>query len=236
MVTKMQTSPIYAVVDLETTGTNLKNGDRIIQIGCVLVSDGEVINHFQTNINPRMPIPTPIEQLTGITNAAVRNAPLFDDVAATIYSLLSDTIFVAHNVNFDFPFLNAELEKAGFPTLEITAIDTVTLSQILLPTAQSFRLRDLTSYLAIAHDSPHSADSDASATGKLLIKLLNKLHQTPTMTLKAITNLGLELPYETMQVFKHEIDRRSKDESVLAEDLYIKDGIVLKKRTTQSNY
>ncbi|BAP85609.1 XRE family transcriptional regulator [Paucilactobacillus hokkaidonensis JCM 18461] len=225
----MQTSPIYAVVDLETTGTNLKNGDRIIQIGCVLVSDGEVINHFQTNINPRMPIPTPIEQLTGITNAAVRNAPLFDDVAATIYSLLSDTIFVAHNVNFDFPFLNAELEKAGFPTLEITAIDTVTLSQILLPTAQSFRLRDLTSYLAIAHDSPHSADSDASATGKLLIKLLNKLHQTPTMTLKAITNLGLELPYETMQVFKHEIDRRSKDESVLAEDLYIKDGIVLKK-------
>lgn len=226
----MQTSPIYAVVDLETTGTNLKNGDRIIQIGCVLVSNNQIINHFQTNINPRMPIPMPIEQLTGITNTAVNGAPLFDDVAATIYSLLSGTIFVAHNVNFDFPFLNVELEKAGFPALTIPAIDTVTLSQILFPTAQSFRLRDLTSYLNIAHDSPHSADSDASATGKLLIKLLHRLSEIPTLTLKTVMDLGLELPYETMQVFQQEIDQRKNQKLQLAEGLYIKNGIVLQKK------
>lgn len=229
MVTKMQTPPIYAVVDLETTGTNLKNGDRIIQIGCVLVSDGQIINHFQTNINPRMPISTPISQLTGITNGSVKNAPLFDDVAATIYSLLSDTIFVAHNVNFDFPFLNAELEKAGFPELNIPAIDTVTLSQILFPTAQSFRLRDLTSRLNINHDSPHSADSDAEATGKLLIKLMQALSDVPTKTLESITHLGLELPYETMDVFQRAIDARQNSNPKLASNLYIKDGIVLKK-------
>ena len=101
-------APIYSVVDLETTGTNVNHGDRIIQIGCVLVQDGEIINHFETKINPREKIPRSIVQLTGIEDKDVRKAPLFEDIAGTIYSLLAETTFVAHNVNFDFPFLNAE--------------------------------------------------------------------------------------------------------------------------------
>ena len=81
--------PIYAVVDLETTGTNFNNGDRIIQIGAVLVQDGQVINRFSTKVNPCQAIPHSIEQLTGISNQAVKDAPLFEDVAGTIFSLLS---------------------------------------------------------------------------------------------------------------------------------------------------
>ncbi|MEE6758815.1 exonuclease domain-containing protein, partial [Limosilactobacillus pontis] len=201
-------APIYAVVDLETTGTNVNHGDRIIQIGCVLVQDGQIINQFETKVNPREKIPHTIVQLTGIHNQDVRHAPLFEDVAGTIYSLLSGTIFVAHNVNFDFPFLNAELERAGYPQLPIPAIDTVTMSQILLPTAQSFRLRDLTSSLAIEHDHPHSAVSDAEATAQLLIDLLDRLHRLPTLTLGKIVDLQLALPQRTSEVFAQELKRR----------------------------
>lgn len=223
-------APIYAVVDLETTGTNVNHGDRIIQIGCVLVQDGQIINQFETKVNPWEKIPHTIVQLTGIHNQDVRHAPLFEDVAGTIYSLLSGTIFVAHNVNFDFPFLNAELERAGYPQLPIPAIDTVTMSQILLPTAQSFRLRDLTSNLAIEHDHPHSAVSDAEATAQLLIDLLDRLHRLPTLTLGKIVDLQLALPQRTSEVFAQELKRRVDHPLPLADDLYVSHGLVLHKQ------
>ena len=222
-------APIYSVVDLETTGTNVNHGDRIIQIGCVLVQDGEIINHFETKINPREKIPRSIVQLTGIEDKDVRKAPLFEDIAGTIYSLLAETTFVAHNVNFDFPFLNAELERAGYPSLSIPAIDTVTLSQILLPTAKSFRLRDLTSSLHIEHDHPHSAVSDAEATADLLNDLLKRVQELPTLTLEKITQLKLNLPQQTAGVFDAELQRRRKLPQPLSEELYVSHGIVLHK-------
>lgn len=224
--------PIYAVVDLETTGTNFNNGDRIIQIGAVLVQDGQVINRFSTKVNPCQAIPHSIEQLTGISNQAVKDAPLFEDVAGTIFSLLSGTIFVAHNVNFDFPFLNHQLEQAGYPELSISAIDTVTLSQILYPTAKSFRLRDLTTYLGIEHDQPHTASSDADATAQLLIDLLKRLQSLPTLTLRQLVKMKLALPRQTADVFATELGRRQNAPVRLAEQYYVSHGLVLHKRRT----
>lgn len=116
-----------------------------------------------------MPISEAITRLTGITNKRVAKAPIFDDVAEVIYGMLANTTFVAHNVNFDLPFLNHELERVGFPALTGPAIDTVQLSQILLPTATSYRLQDLSQLFSISHENPHSADSDAEATANLLI-------------------------------------------------------------------
>ncbi|MDO4903690.1 MAG: helicase C-terminal domain-containing protein [Limosilactobacillus sp.] len=225
-----KTAPIYSVVDLETTGTSVNHGDRVIQIGCVLVQDGEIINHFETKVNPRVKIPRAVEQLTGIRNSDVKDAPLFEDVAGTVYSLLTGTIFVAHNVNFDFPFLNAELERSGYPTLPIQAIDTVTLSQIILPTAKSFRLRDLTSSLEIEHDHPHSAVSDAEATAQLLVDLLEKVRKLPTLTLEKLVSLKLDLPQDTADVFKDEYKRREDFPQPLSSDLYVTNGIVLHKQ------
>lgn len=224
-----KTAPIYSVVDLETTGTSINHGDRIIQIGCVLVQDGEIINHFETKVNPRERIPRSVVQLTGIHDQDVKKAPLFEDVAGTMYSLLSGTIFVAHNVNFDFPFLNAELERAGYPSLPIEAIDTVTMSQILLSTAKSFRLRDLTSSLQIEHDHPHSAVSDAEATAHLLVDLLARVRALPTVTLDQLVQMKLALPQQTAEVFKAELKRRVDHPQPLPEDLYVSHGIVLHK-------
>lgn len=226
---KKTRGPIYSVVDLETTGTSVNHGDRIIQIGCVLVQDGKIINHFETKVNPRTAVPRQITQLTGIKNSDVRNAPLFEDVAGTLYSLLSGTIFVAHNVNFDFPFLNAELERAGYPSLPIKAIDTVTLSQILMPTVKSYRLRDLTSSLSIEHDHPHSAVSDAEATAHLLVDLLKQLRVIPTLTLEKLVELKLNLPQQTTMVLEEELKRRVARPLPLTDNLYVSHGIVLHK-------
>ncbi|KLD57336.1 hypothetical protein WP50_34570, partial [Lactiplantibacillus plantarum] len=168
----MKPNTTYAVVDIETTGTSVKDGDRIIQIGCAFVKNNKIINTFATDVNPLTTVPAVIENLTGISNARVRKAPPFDDLAGTVYSLLQGTVFVAHNVNFDLPFINSELQRVGYPELPIQAVDTVSLSQILLPTASSFRLRDLSHLLAIDHNHPHSADSDAIATAQAVIENL----------------------------------------------------------------
>lgn len=221
--------PIYSAVDLETTGTSFKNGDRIIQIGLVMMQDGQIINQFETRINPLMTIPRSVQQLTGITDKDVSKAPLLEDVAPTIESLLSGTIFVAHNVNFDFPFINHELKRVGRDPLRISAIDTVTLSQILMPTAKSYRLRDLTSYLHIEHDHPHSAVSDAEATGVLLNDLLDKLKQLPTVTLQKLVEMEMNLPFQTARLFQKELDRRTQHPLPLADHLFISGGVALHK-------
>ncbi len=221
--------PIYSVVDLETTGTSVKSGDRIIQIGLVMIQDGKIINQFETRINPLMKIPRSVQQLTGITDKDVSKAPLLEDIAPTLESLLSGTIFVAHNVNFDFPFINHELTRVGRDPLRISAIDTVTLSQILMPTAKSYRLRDLTSYLHIEHDHPHSAVSDAEATGVLLKDLLAKLRALPTVTLQTLVKMEMQLPFQTANLFQRELDERNQHPLPLADHLYISGGVALRK-------
>lgn len=100
----MKLTDTFAVVDLESTGTSFETGDRIIQFSCVFVKNNKIINTFNTLINPEMKIPRETQNLTGITNKDVRNAPYFEDVAGTIYSLLQDTNFVAHNIQFDYRF------------------------------------------------------------------------------------------------------------------------------------
>lgn len=226
----MNSQTVFAVVDLETTGTDLHAENRIIQFSCSLVQNQQIIKTFSTDINPQRSIGYRITQLTGIDAQRVLEAPTFDQVAAKIYQLLNDTVFVAHNVNFDFPFLNMELQRAGYPELDNVAIDTVTMSQILLPTLSSYRLQDLSSYFSIHHLQPHSADSDATATARLLTVLINQLHQLPTVTLSQIVNLNPELPWETMTLFKDELDNRSNEDSRLADHLILHHGIVLRKR------
>jgi len=224
----MDTETTYAVVDLETTGTSLTEGGRIIQIGCVFVKNNKIINHFSTDINPEMSIPDPIVRLTGITNKRVAKAPIFDDVAEVVYGLLTGTTFVAHNVNFDFPFINREFERVGFPPLDIPAVDTVQLSQILLPTATSYRLQDLSHLFNISHHNPHSADSDAEATANLFIFLLERMAEIPLTTLKQINKIQPILTRQTGNLFEKAIAYVNHHLSALPDYLYVKNGLALR--------
>lgn len=125
--------------------------------------------------------------------------------------------------------MNAELERVGYPVLPIEAIDTVTLSQILLPTVDSYRLHDLSSYLSIQHDHPHSADDDALVTAKLLIVLLKRLTSLPIVTLQQMVAVNADLPQQTAKLFDWALhDARKRHES-LADDLIVTNGLALRK-------
>ena len=95
----MNRETIYAVVDLETTGTNIKDGDRIIQFGCALVQNGKIIQTISQDVNPLRDVPTKIQHLTHITADQLELAPIFEDLAPTLVEILSGTVFVAHNIN-----------------------------------------------------------------------------------------------------------------------------------------
>lgn len=156
---------MYAIVDIETTG-GYAAANGITEIA-IYVHDGQrIVRHFETLINPLQKIPAYITSLTGIDNFMVADAPLFEDVAATIYELLHDTIFIAHNVNFDFSFVKHHLKAAGFD-LAAKKLCTVRLSRKTFPGLPSYSLGNLCRSLALPLDNRHRAGGDAKATVKL---------------------------------------------------------------------
>lgn len=172
------------VIDFETTGNQLQNGDRIIQIGAAVVSNREIVDTFSTYVNPGIPIPPFITQLTTISDEMVKDAPLFEEIAPKLLTMLDEAYFVAHNVPFDLSFLQMELKRCGYDGFYGPSIDTVELSRLLFPTIDSYKLQDLADYFQLTHHHPHQADSDALVTAEIFIRLLEKLDSLPLPTLQ----------------------------------------------------
>ncbi len=160
----------YAIVDIETTGGNATNS-RITEIAIVIHDGEKVIDRWESLVNPQKHIPQAIFALTGITNEMVENAPIFDLISDTVFELLSDRIFVAHNVNFDYSFVRHELEIAG---LKWTAkkLCTVRAARKIRPGLTSYSLGRLCKSLDISLENAHRAGGDADATTLLFSKLL----------------------------------------------------------------
>ncbi|MRH42430.1 ATP-dependent DNA helicase DinG [Aquibacillus halophilus] len=218
----------FVVVDLETTGHTPSKGDRIIEIGIVVLSEGKIINEYSTLINPNISIPPFITNLTGITEDDVSDAPKFSKVAEEVANIFKDAFIVAHNVPFDLGFLNFELKSVGLDPLHQPMIDTVELSRILLPQAPGFKLGQLSEYLELQHDDPHRALSDAFVTAKLLLYLLDKLHTLPYETVFQLKQMEKRLKSDLDLVLEQRMDELSF-QPLLRDDLEIFRGIALKK-------
>ncbi|MBD3581898.1 exonuclease domain-containing protein [Flavobacterium selenitireducens] len=160
----------YAIVDIETTGGNA-SGSRITEIAIAIHDGIKVIDRWETLVNPQKEIPLPIFALTGINNEMVRDAPIFDDVAAKVFELLSDRIFVAHNVNFDYSFLRHELELSGFKW-SARKLCTVRAARKIRPGLGSYSLGNLCRSLEIPVFNRHRAGGDLDATVILFSQLL----------------------------------------------------------------
>lgn len=175
---------LFAIVDIETTGSHA-NANGITEIA-IYIHDGEkIVEEYQTLINPQQEIPTFIQSLTGISNEAVKNAPTFEEVAPTIFSYLDDKIFVAHNVNFDYSFINHHLKREGF-TLNSKKLCTVRLARKILPGFPSYSLGKLCRSLNIKIENRHRAAGDALATTVLFKMMIDAdEHQYIEEALKA---------------------------------------------------
>jgi len=163
---------MYAIVDIETTGGHA-SANGITEIAILIHNGNEITKRFSTLINPQVPIPIYIQALTGINEEMVRTAPNFREVAAEIYSLLHDKIFVAHNVNFDFSFLRFHLAAAGY-ILQTKKLCTVRLSRKIMPGFSSYSLGKLCKQVGIDLIDRHRAIGDASATACLFAMLIEK--------------------------------------------------------------
>lgn len=163
---------MYAIVDIETTG-GYAAAHGITEISIHVFDGKKVVEKFETLINPRQPIPRYIQAMTGITDEMVADAPLFEEVAQDIYTLLNEKIFVAHNVNFDYSFVKSHLAEYGL-LLDTKKLCTVRLSRKIIPGFPSYSLGNLCHSLGIKMRDRHRAGGDAEATVKVFKHLLQE--------------------------------------------------------------
>ena len=213
----------YVVVDLEATSTGSKA--KIIQVGIVVIEDGEIVEQYATDVNPHERLDSHIKELTGLTDKRLAKAPEFSQVAEKIFELVKDGIFVAHNVQFDANLLAEFLFFEGYE-LRTPRIDTVELAQIFYPQLEKYNLGILCQELGIPLEQAHSALSDAQATAELFLCMRQKMFGLPKGLLERLLSLSDSLLYESYLV----IEEVYQKQSVLVEhDLIEVQGLFLKK-------
>ena len=174
---------LYSIVDIETTGNGYR-GQRITEISIFVFDGKKIVNEFTSLVNPEQNIPAFITNLTGITDAMVRTAPKFYEIAKTIEEITHDTVFVAHNVNFDYNIIKQEFKDLGFD-FKRQKLCTVRLSRKIIPGLKSYSLGNICSVEGIHISERHRARGDAEATVALFQRLINKDHQ---FTINAFLN------------------------------------------------
>lgn len=162
----------FSVVDIETTGNGYK-GQKITEISIFIFDGKQVIDEFTSLVNPEQNIPPFITNLTGITNAMLRSAPRFFEIAKKVNQLTENTIFVAHNVNFDYNIIRDEFKNLGFD-FKRKKLCTVRLSRKIIPGLKSYSLGNICSTENILINGRHRAKGDAEATTELLRRLIDR--------------------------------------------------------------
>jgi DNA polymerase III epsilon subunit family exonuclease len=164
----------FVVVDVETTGGRPDDGDRITEIAAVTVRDGQVVDVFETLVNPERAIPPFITRLTNISWEMVRDKAPFRDVCADLLRVLDGHVFVAHNAGFDWRFVSAEVARSTGRELTGRRLCTVRLARRLLPQLRSRSLDWVARHygVEIPDGMRHRAAGDALATAQCLLRLL----------------------------------------------------------------
>lgn len=168
--------------DIETTGFSSQN-DRIIEIGAVRIKNGEILERYDTFVNPGIPIPERITDLTGITDEMVENARDIDEVLPEFLAFIGDKLLIAHNANFDTSFIRraAERLKLDFSN---PYLDTVAMSHYVNPDLAKHRLDSLAKYFDLGDFNHHRACDDAEMLALIFFKMISKLRE------EGITDFG----------------------------------------------
>ncbi|MCW5908047.1 MAG: 3'-5' exoribonuclease [Chitinophagales bacterium] len=201
---------MYAVIDVETTGGSPAN-DRVIEIAVVVFDGNRITDTFSTLLNPRRPIDPYVTKLTGITNEMVSSAPTFEEVHQRVLELTHESIFVAHNVKFDFGMLRQEYRRLGID-FNRRQLDTVNLARKVLPGFNSYSLGNICDSLGIPITDRHRALGDAEATVKLLELILSK--NTSAKYIEIELNHGIDVDLLPPYLSKAEIEKLPEDAGV----------------------
>lgn len=162
----------YAVVDVETTGTRIHGGDRVMEVAVVHVHEDRVTTAAEFLVNPQRPVHPWVTRLTGIRWEMLHEAPTFGDVAEQVAEALDGRVFVAHNARFDWRFLSVEIARATGRTLRGPRLCTVKVARKLLPHLQRRNLDALAWHYEVPIVGRHRAGGDARATARILMHLV----------------------------------------------------------------
>ena len=169
---KMLQELSFVVIDLETTGGD-HNADKIIEIGLIKVENLKIIDELHYLINPERSIPPFVQNLTSIFPKDLTHSPKIQDVIDEILEFMGNSIIVAHNLSFDFPFFNSVLRRLERPALSNRSLCTLLMSQYLIPNILSSNLKYMCQLFDISHAKAHRALEDAKACAQLLLKFLD---------------------------------------------------------------
>ena len=191
MVTDSQNQDLdadYVVFDLETTGFSPET-NRIIEIGAVKVQNGKIVDKFSTFVNPQVPIPFRIEQLTSINDSMVIDAPVIADILPEFMKFCEGCVMVAHNADFDMSFIKKNCQRLDIPC-KPTIVDTVALARVLLPNLNRFKLDTVAKALGVSLENHHRAVDDAGCTAEIFVKFIEMLRERGMSTLDEVNAMG----------------------------------------------
>ena len=191
MVTDSQNQDLdadYVVFDLETTGFSPET-NRIIEIGAVKVQNGKIVDKFSTFVNPQVPIPYRIEQLTSINDSMVIDAPVIADILPEFMKFCEGCVMVAHNADFDMSFIKKNCQRLDIPC-KPTIVDTVALARVLLPNLNRFKLDTVAKALGVSLENHHRAVDDAGCTAEIFVKFIEMLRERGMSTLDEVNAMG----------------------------------------------
>ena len=178
----------FVVFDLETTGFS-PISDRIIEIGAVKVEQGRITERFSSFVNPKIPIPFKITQLTSINDSMVMDAPDIEAVLPQFLDFVGDAVLVAHNAGFDVSFIEQNMRYQDM-TPDLTSVDTVAMARILMPTLAKFKLNVVAKALNISLENHHRAVDDAGAAAEIFVKFIKMLQDRDIYDLKGLNRFG----------------------------------------------
>lgn len=178
----------FVVFDIETTGFSAAE-DRIIEIGAVKITDGAIVDRFSTFVNPEVPIPFEIQQLTHIADDMVLEAPKVEEALPAFLDFVGESALVAHNAGFDVGFIEQNCVRLG-RSRTFTSVDTVGLARVLLPTLSKYKLNIVAKALNISLENHHRAVDDAAATAEIYVKFIEMLKERGMTTLKEVNAFG----------------------------------------------
>lgn len=174
----------YIVFDLETTGFN-PGKDKITEIGAIKIKNGEIVDRYQTFVNPQQPISQEVMELTGITNEMVANAPAIEEVLPDFLVFIQDSVLVAHNAEFDVSFISYFAKDINYE-IKNSVVDTLGLSRLLLPKLTKHKLNFVAQELDIELKNHHRAIDDAYTTALIFLEFLKMFKKQSVNTLDEI--------------------------------------------------
>ncbi|CCZ64371.1 dNA polymerase III polC-type [Roseburia sp. CAG:50] len=177
----------FVVFDLETTGFSAAK-NKIIEIGAAKVVNGSITERFSTFVNPKVPIPYEIEQLTHITDDMVLDAPMIHEILPQFMEFCQNAVMVAHNADFDMSFIRHNCDLLGLEC-EKTVLDTVALARVLLPSLNRFKLNTIAKALNISLENHHRAVDDAACTAEIFIKFVEMLRERGIETMENLEQM-----------------------------------------------